>query len=533
MTPTDRVIVVGLGPVGATVALLLGRLGVPTVALELTTTVLSSPRAVALDDEALRILQAAGLDKGTLPELLTSVPVQARSSRGRPLIELPARRTALGHPALAFFHQPDLEQVLRAALRDQPSVDVRLGHRVEGFESTGEEVVVTARDRCNGTRSRWRGRWIIACDGANSGVRRQAEIRLRGFTSRRRWLVVDAVLPAAADPSFAFICQPARPTVSAPLPGGRHRWEFMLLPGERPADMQLEDSVRQLVKRHAGVEDFEIIRASVYRFHARLAERWVQDRVLLAGDAAHLSPPFAGQGLSAGLRDAHNLAWKLAAVVNQQASPSLLESYETERRPHALRMIVLALTLGQLIQVRRGRTAAARDLSLQLALAAPRVRAHVTAGGWKPSARYARGLVARETTNRVTGTQFPQPCVVLSDGTHRRLDDLLEADFALIAWKRDPRLVLDRRSRTRLDELRARLVHAAPTHPPSGRSDADVLAVGDDADATLARWFARAQASLALIRPDRYVFAAFNPPQAPSAVGELARALHTDRRKRV
>jgi 3-(3-hydroxy-phenyl)propionate hydroxylase len=140
--------------------------------------------------------------------------------------------------------------------------------------------------------------------------------------------------------------------------------------------------------------------------------------------------------------------------------------------------------------------------------------------------------LARETTNRVTGTQFPQPHVALFDGTRRRLDDLLEADFALIAGKRDPRLILDRRSRTTLDRLRARLVHAAPTPPPFGRSDAEILVVGDDADATLARWFARAQASLALIRPDRYVFAAFNPPQAPSAVGEPARALHTHRRKR-
>ncbi len=488
MTRTDAVIVVGLGPVGATVALLLGRLGVPTVALECETTVRSSPRAVALDDEALRVLQAAGLDEGTLPELLTSVPVQARSSAGRTLIELPPRRTELGHPALAFFHQPELERALRAALRHQASVEIRLGHRVESFKRTSDEVVVTARDS-DGTRSRWRGRWLVACDGANSAIRRQAEIRLRGFTSPRRWVVVDAVLATATALSpFAFICQPPRPTVSAPLPGGRHRWEFMLLPGERPADLQREDVVRQLVKRHAGVEDFEIVRADVYRFHARVAERWVKDGILLAGDAAHLSPPFAGQGLSAGLRDAQNLAWKLAAVVKQQASPALLQSYEAERRPHARRMILLALTLGQLIQMRRRMTTAARDVSLQLALAAPGVRAHVAAGGWKPPSRYRRGLVAAKRTNRVTGTQFPQPRVVLGK-TRRRLDDLLGADFALVAWDLDPRQVLDRRSRATLDELPARLLHAAPTAVASGRWDADILVVGDDADATLARWF--------------------------------------------
>jgi 3-(3-hydroxy-phenyl)propionate hydroxylase len=525
VTRTDHVIVVGLGPVGATVALLLGRLGVPTVAFERETTVRSSPRAVALDDEALRVLQAAGLDEETLPELLATVPVQARSSAGRTLIELPPRRTELGHPALVFFHQPELERALRCELREQPSVEIRLGHEVEGFESTADEVVVTARDSSNGTRSRWRGRWLVACDGANSGIRRQAKIRLRGFTSRRRWLVVDAVLATATAPSpFAFICQPPRPTVSAPLPGGRHRWEFMLLPGEPPADLQREDVVRQLVKRHAGVEDFEIVRADVYRFHARVAERWVKDGVLLAGDAAHLSPPFAGQGLSAGLRDAQNLAWKLAAVVKQEASPALLQSYEAERRPHARRMILLALTLGQLIQTRRRTTTAARDLSLQLALAAPGVRAHVAAGGWKPPSRYRRGLVAGKRTNRVTGTQFPQPRVVLG-GTRRRLDDLLQADFALVAWDLDPRQVLDRRSRAALDGLPARLVHAAPIPPSSGRCDADILVVGDDADATLARWFFRAQASLALIRPDRYVFAAFDAPQASSVIAELARAL--------
>lgn len=524
---------VGLGPVGATVALLLGRLGIPTIAFERATTRLSSPRAVALDDEALRVLQAAGFHQGTLPELLTTVPVQARSSTRRLLIELPPRHTELDHPALAFFHQPDLEDALRSALNQEPSVEMRLGHHVERLEQTADKVVVTTRKSSDGTESRWEGRWLVACDGANSTIRRQAEIRLRGLTSRRRWLVVDALLAGPTKPRpFAFVCDPARPTVSAPIPGGRHRWEFMLLPGEQPADMQREDAVRGLAKRHAGCEDFDIIRASVYRFHARVAERWVKGRVLLAGDAAHLSPPFAGQGLSAGLRDAHNVAWKLAAVVNERASPALLGSYEHERRPDARRMLLVALTLGQLIQTRRPALSAARDLSLQVALTVPRFRAHVTAGGWKPPSRYARGLVTGDKTSRLAGTQIPQPCVLLHDGTRQPLDDLVGLNFALIAWKTDPRLALDRRSRTTLDRLRARLVHAAPATPASSERTTDVLAVGDDHAGTLDRWFTRAQASFVLLRPDRYVFAVFGPPQAPAVIAELSRSLQSSASER-
>jgi 3-(3-hydroxy-phenyl)propionate hydroxylase len=534
LTDDHEVIVVGLGPVGATLALLLARAGVSTLGIDRAAAPSSTPRAIALDDSALRVLQAAGLVENQLPELLTDVPVQALSMRRRPLLEIPPRHTELGQPALAFFHQPDLEHALRAAIDRQRNLEIRAEHDVEHVRFEARPAVVTARDLKDGSVRRFRAGWVAGCDGGSSTIRRQAGIPMRGFTGRP-WLVVDATLRTAPiAESFAFVGDPARPTVSAPLPGKRHRWEFMLLDGEDPATMTSEPMVEALVAPYADPAELEIVRAGVYVFHSRVAERWISQKTLLAGDAAHLSPPFAGQGLSVGLRDAHNLAWKLAAVLRGNASPSLLRSYETERRAEAVRLIGLAVLFGALIQVRNPTLAALRDASLRATLAAPGVHPRISRGGWKPRLRYSQRLllathapfVATRSWSPVVGASFPQPHVRLPDGARRRLDDVLGDDFALIAWQVDPLDALGDESRALLKRVPARVIRAATETTPGVRWG-EPLVIGDE-DGLLQRWFAAASHQMALIRPDRRVYDVFDAHNAPTALARLARGLRGD-----
>lgn len=401
-TVSAQVAVVGLGPVGATALRLLRAQDVDAIGIERDRAVFGQPRAVALDDEALRVLQAAG----ALPPLVADAPVRFRGRRGQVLVELPPRIAASGHPAIAFFSQP----VLEAGLRD-------------GLDGVllGEEVVALRQDADGATLSLSGGRtvragFVLACDGARSPIRHALGIPLRGMTSSNRWLVVD-VDPGVGRPkggrAFEFSCDPRRPWVQGPMPGGLHRFEFVLAAGEG-----VEDAAR-LLGRVVDGDAPEIVRAAAYRFHARVAPRWRCGRVLLAGDAAHLAPPFAGQGLSAGLRDASSVTWRLAELAGGRAPVAVLDGYERERRPHVIATTALALGLGGLIQTRRPRAAALRDGVVTAARAVPGLEPWVQGGGWRPPSRVTgvRGLAR-------SGRLLPQP---------GRLDGELGPGFALLA----------------------------------------------------------------------------------------------------
>ncbi len=523
MTDSDRVVIVGMGPVGATLALLLGRAGVPTLVLERDAAPFAGPRAVALDDQALRVLQSAGIRGDRVP-LVVDRALQFVSAAGDPVLELAPQLSSHGHPAVAFFHQPDLELALRAAVADQGSVEVLLGHELEDFSDEQDHVRVKARDLGSGRTQEVRGRWLIGCDGARGTVRRHVGIRLRGFTSRRRWLVVD--VSGAGDmrgAPFRFIGDPARPTVSVPLPGRAHRWEFMLLPGEDADRFRRPEQVRALVAHRTGYEEFDLLRASVYRFHARVAERFGHRRVLLAGDAAHLSPPFAGLGLSSGLRDAHNLAWKLAAVAHRHAGAGLLRSYEAERRPEAMRLIARAVALGAIVQTTRRPLATLRDVALGTATKPPSVQEWIAGGRWKPRSTYRTGFIVQRSTRRPgEGAQLPQPAVRAPDGAIRLLDDVLGSHFSVLGRDVDPWAALNAESRRALKAIGAKpiCVHSGSATSCESREVTTV-----DGEGLIPGWFAQAGASMALVRPDRHVYAVFEPQEAASVIREFSRAL--------
>jgi 3-(3-hydroxy-phenyl)propionate hydroxylase len=341
------VLIVGMGPVGAAMAKLLSRYGTKTLVIDKAKDIFMAPRAIALDNEALRVLQMCGLeddafDKVAIPEVRMHSPMFGQYSRAI------TAGSVDGHPKLVTFFQPELEQALRTRLQGCPHVTIALGTSLVSLNQQTDDVVAELQSDDGQTRQ-VKARYVVGADGANSLVRRLLGQEFKGKTFAEDWLVVDAKqLPTPID-HVEFICDPHRPTPHMVAPGGRQRWEFKLKPGETREQMEHPDTVKRLLQPWTKGQDIEIERVAVYRFHARVAEKFKVGRMFLVGDAAHITPPFVGQGLVSGLRDVANLAWKLAWVCQGWAQAHLLDTYDQERRPHAKAMIDLAKMMGNLV----------------------------------------------------------------------------------------------------------------------------------------------------------------------------------------
>lgn len=349
----------GYGPVGAVLAARLGALGVRTLVVERTAEPFPLPRAVAADDEVQQLLDLVA--PGVVADMLRDQQVRFLDAARRPIGTISFPRGAGGYGGLAFFAQPSLERSLRSAVAAQDAVEVRLGVGLASFRQDDDGVTATLADGAI-----VRARWLVGCDGASSAVRTAAGIAWRGRDLAHEWLVVDVAGALPGRAQFTYTCDPALPQVDMPLPGG-HRWEW-LLRGPVPA-------VEVLLARDGTPAAVEVVRAARYRFGARHADRWVQGRIVLAGDAAHTMPPFAGQGLGAGVRDAWALAARLA-----QGGPG---DYEALRAPHVARMTRLSLFVGAVLQAHTG--AAARDVLLRKAFSAPALGPWLSRGGPRDS----------------------------------------------------------------------------------------------------------------------------------------------------
>ncbi len=497
------VVIVGLGPVGAMVANLLGQAGVNTVVLERDDAPHTMPRAGSTDDEVMRIFQAAGLADQLLPHLDLGQSTRFISRHGDPLVTMRPTGGHNGFPQLAFFYQPDMERVLHEGLTRYPHVTVKRGTRVEALHDDGDGVTVWTRTADHGPQTSIRARYVVGCDGGRSTVRGLCSIEFGGATYAQPWLVVDAKLdePLADVTCFQFIGNPDRPAVTLPLPGTHHRWEFMVLPGEDHAEVATLENAQRLVSKWVDPARITILRHIVYTFHARSAERWRFGRVLIAGDAAHLMPPFAGQGLSSGLRDAQNLSWKLASVLAGTADAALLDSYEQERRPHVERMTRLTRFAGALVQTRSPRVAGVRDALLTRTA---RLR-YFTAGRFKPHLRYSCGAFDSSRETHRAGNTFPQPTVRTSDGRLQPLDDFLGNSWAIIGRDVDPQAHLCQADQQLWTSLGASFITlCTPGHRLTNATPGTLVV--EDLDGTALEFFDK-PGEFIIIRPDRIVFA--------------------------
>jgi 3-(3-hydroxy-phenyl)propionate hydroxylase len=512
------VAVVGSGPCGATLANLLGAYGVRAVVLDQEPGVTPYPRAVAVDDEALRTFQTAGVIDQILPDLIQNAPIRYHDSRGHQLAHVRPSGQPYGWPRRNLFYQPLLEGALREGLERFDQVTMLTAAQVIDLDQdptgvsvrawAGEEVLIV------------RARYLVGADGGRSFVRGAVGIDLTGSTAPSKWLVVDVEHDTLDAPYSAVYCDPVRPTVTIPLPYGRRRFEFKLLTAEDEDQVVADEAVTRLLQRFYPNGGLPVItRRRVYWHHSRVASRFQADRVFLAGDAAHLQPPFFGQGMNSGIRDATNLAWKLAAVCQGRAQPALLGTYDTERRGAAETMVSFATRMGAMYQPRNRYTEIVRDAVFRGIQRVPGARDYILQMKYKPLPRYVEGVVVGPDTRDAaspTGRPFPQPVVRRVDGARLKLDDAVGPSFALIGLGVDPGRHVSDRSRAFWDSMGAAFVHIGP--PAASQRFSPRLESADEASASGATLhlydidgvfrdmrLERPADEVIVLRPDRYV----------------------------
>lgn len=517
------VAIVGGGPVGVTIANLLGVYGVDAIVVERSSDILPYPRAVGMDDESLRLLQAAGLADAIVRDSISNVPMRMFTASGKCFADIRPATREFGWFRRNIFSQPVAEVALRAGLQRFPHVRLMRGVEVTGLTQAADGATLDVRD-AEGSTSAIVARFVVGADGGRSTIREQLGTPFDGITHASKWVVIECEDDPLDAPFTALHCDPARPYVTLRLPYGLRRWEFILFPGEDDETMLRPEKVCELLAPHVpDPATLRIVRARVYTHHSRVARAFRDRNVFLAGDAAHLSPPWIGQGLNAGLRDAGNLAWKLAAVVRGVLGETLLDTYHAERHEHAKAMIDVADRVGSVFALRNRAAAWLRDRFLLGMHRIPPVRDYVVQMRFKPMPVYGAGGFVQGQPGAArgrVGRMIPQPWVEM-DGAALRFDDACGPWFAIVGWQTDPRAHLDAAAVAHWRSLGARFVtvtRARGAHAPASDPDGDYVVV-QDIENELSYWFEDAGAEVAVVRPDRYV-AALCTADRLAAVGE-------------
>jgi len=448
------VVIVGAGPVGLTTANLLGQYGVSVLVAEARDDLIDYPRGVGMDDETLRTFQTIGLADSILPHVVTNQLLRIVSASGRVLAELAPPQAEFGWPRRNGFIQPLVDRELRQGLAGRDTVDLRFSTEVTEWEEKDGHLLVSARTG-DGTAHQIRAQYLVGADGGRSATRHAMDVSFDGQSHSTRWLVADLNNDPLGHPNSYLGADPRRPYVSIALPHGIRRFEFMLFPGESDDEAEKPDFVRKLMSTLVpGAESVDMIRARVYTHHSRIASAFRRGRVLIAGDAAHLMPVWQGQGFNSGVRDASNLAWKLALVVRGAASPDLLDTYDAERRDHALAMINLSTLFGRFISPTSKTVARLRDGAAIALGAVPSLKAYVAGMKFKPMPKYTSGaIVPGAAPDSPVGKLFIQPRVATRAEPDVLLDEVTGDWFTLAAWNNNPAALLDPDARARLDAL--------------------------------------------------------------------------------
>ncbi|MFI1389117.1 bifunctional 3-(3-hydroxy-phenyl)propionate/3-hydroxycinnamic acid hydroxylase [Streptomyces griseoaurantiacus] len=510
-----QVAVVGAGPVGMTAAALLAAYGISVVVVERNAVTSNEPKAISIDDEALRIFQAAGLADRVLKIIVPGTGTRYYDASGRAVFHArSAQPFRLGYPFKNPFAQPDLERELHTHLSGNSQVSMCMKTELTGVDQFEDGVGLRCR-REGADEVLVRARYVLGCDGGRSTVRELLGIGMTGRSYEDVWLVVDVAGDHHDERYGMHHGDPDRPHVIVPGLDGRCRYEFLLRPGEgEPGVPPSFDLVRRLLAPHRKIVPEQVERAVSYRFNAVVADRWRQDGVFLLGDAAHMMPPFAGQGLNSGIRDAGNLAWKLAEVLAGRLEDTALDTYEQERRPHAEATVRHSEYLGRIVMTTSHRIAGQRDRLIGAAMRSPSGRAFFEQMRYRPMHTYAAGLLKPGASGvpAAVGRQVAQP-TVFDTRLHRtrRLDDALGPGWALLGVGVDTACYPTESQA--VAPLSPRLAHVAvDERMPRHTGDLTVLV---DVDGSLDAEFAKYHGHLVLIRPDRFIAAAWRPGHTP------------------
>ena len=509
------VIVVGLGPVGATASILFAEAGLRVAAIERDEEVYRLPRAVNLDGEIVRAMQRVGRGDA-VDALMQSVRPGERAgfanSRREWLFGADARAFGSnGWQPMNMFDQPEFESYLRAEAVAHPAVTAFVGQEARDRHDDGTGVDIVAVPSGGGDAVRLRGHYLVACDGASSPTRKELGIEWQSLGYDHDWLVVDVVTKEGHTLGLdtVQVCDPDRLSTYVCTKDPYRRWEFRLNAGETREHMLRPETIRSLIDPWTPAGTYDVRRAAVYQFHAATASRWRVGNVFIAGDAAHQTPPFLGQGMNAGMRDVVNLAWKLALVATGVADDALLDTYEAERDGHARDLVEWAVAIGRLMEHLADVERAERD-----GLAPPEAPPELRSSGYgqgrgAPPLRSGALMVDQVAEADATGSLFSQPIVRDRDGVEHRLDDLLGPGFAVVVRAGEDG-EMSAASQAVLDRLGARVVRLDGLDVVRGRLD---------------RLFDEHAA--AIVRPDRVVFGHTTPSTSlDTLVAELVRRLH-------
>lgn len=502
------VLVVGAGPTGLTLANTLGLAGVTVFLVERNTTTVQAPRAVSIDDESLRTMQALGLVERVLDNVALDYGYQYITGGNVVFAHVEPTAREYGWPRRNAFTQPELEAALRAGLSRFSNVTQLFETTCESLKEDEHGVTVTVKDK-NGSTRTISTRYVAAADGARSSIRKMIGAQLTGSTYRERWLIVDLKETQERFRLTRVLCNPKRPTICLPGPDGRRRYEFMVHNHESDDEISTPEKVRELLAMFGPDADAPVVRRQVYTFHARMADKWNTQRVFLGGDAAHLTPPFAGQGMNSGVRDAHNLAWKLAAVLKGELGPRILDSYFRERSPHAWSLIEMAVNIGKVMMPTSAIQAFLVQSAFRLMRFIPPLHAYFAQMKYKPKPFYNAGFVLPDDGGlNAAGRMQPQPLVERLDRSRAKLDDLTGNGFALIAFGANAQAILSACADIDFGLPALRRIAMTPHDMNIDRTaDASIMAVRAVEDFFETR-LPKGREILLVVRPDRYAAAA-------------------------
>lgn len=493
------VIQVGYGPVSKAMAIMLGRQGRKVAVFERQSAIYPLPRAVAIDHEIRRVLEAIGCGEDVTRLLVPGRRYEWFNAEWKKLIEYDFSMESVSGGAMGYtFYQPELEAALDRTARASGDVAIHLGCEAVGFEEAADHVVLTVRDRDSGAERQVRGRYLVGLDGANSMVRKALGIGQLDLGFEADWLVVDVLVNEGTVldiPEIGQYCDPARPTTIVPagIVDGRvyRRWEFMRLPHETLDQLESIDNAWSLLEPWMARSQGTLIRHAVYTFRSLIAETWRKGRVLLAGDSAHVQPPFRGQGLCSGVRDAWNLAWKLGMIFDGRADDRLLDTYTPERKPHIIDVTNESIFLGKIICVADPEEARRRDEAFLSGAVGPP----------PPFPIMTDGLLHRDAGGkpRPPAGELSVGGEVSHQGRRVRWDDVVRPGFQIVTLGTDGGKAL---RRDQLDFLESIGATSITVLPQGSAEPAGIV----DVDGKFARHFAAWGVAAVVVRPDFYLY---------------------------
>ncbi|WP_260957756.1 bifunctional 3-(3-hydroxy-phenyl)propionate/3-hydroxycinnamic acid hydroxylase [Pseudomonas citri] len=496
------VIIVGMGPVGALCANLAGMWGLDALVVDKSETVYANPRAMGFDHEVMRVLGNIGLADDIAEHVMPYRPSEYRTTGSQLIKRIDAAQPPfpLGWAPNYVFSQPPVERALRARIASCESVTVELGSEVLSVDAAEANAAVRIRGK-DGVERTVTATHVLACDGGTSQIRSRLGLKMEDLAFDEPWLVVDVILNEGAGEHLpqtnVQFCELARPCTFVVGPGRHRRWEFMINPDEQPSEISQPETIRKLIARWLPESDYQLWRASAYRFHALILEQWRADRVFFLGDAAHMTPPFLAQGMCQGIRDALNLVWKLALVKGGLAAPAFLDTYQTERVPHVRQTTMAAKEFGGVICERDKDRAALRDARL------------IQQMQENPGGIVRQSLIPGLTEGFIAhvapaGELFPQPMVINHTGKRALLDEFTGQSFRVVIAPGFDASALLRclRSSQALKGLPIHVVRLVDVGQAGTRTADDYQEV----DGLLAQWLERRGCNVVIVRPDHYVY---------------------------